>query len=69
MESRRKKFRELYDLASDPSETTNVIDQYSEVEFALANQISDIVSRGRTTAGNPQSNDTAWWEDLVWMKP
>ena len=69
MESRRKKSRELYDLASDPTETTNVIDQHSDVESALANQISDIVSRGRTTAGNLQSNDTAWWEDLVWMKP
>lgn len=69
MNSKMQKRRELYDLISDPSEVTNLIPQHQEVESRLTKQITDIINRGRTTPGEPQQNDTPWWDDLVWMKP
>ena len=68
METKAKKQeRELYDLATDPSETQNVIDQNPAVANQLADTISDIVRQGRSTPGPSQENDTPWWDDLVWM--
>ncbi len=58
---------ELYDLAHDPSEEKNVIDQYPEIANSLQNKITDIVVRGRTTPGERQQNDTAYWSDLTWL--
>lgn len=68
METKAKKQeRELYDLATDPGETQNVIDQNPAVANRLADTISDIVRQGRSTPGPSQENDTPWWDDLVWM--
>ena len=68
METKSKKQkRELYNLATDPGETENVIEQYPEVADRLAETISDIVRQGRSTPGPAQENDTPWWDDLVWM--
>ncbi len=67
MEHGKRQERELYDLDADPSETTNVISAHPEIAKKLVDAISNIVSNGRTTQGEPQSNDTPWWDDLVWM--
>lgn len=60
---------ELYDLASDPSETTNRLADKPEIAKRLTNQITDTVRRGRTTPGKAQANDTGYWKDLTWMRP
>ncbi len=60
--------RELYDLHADPSETNDVITQHPEVEQRMVALITRIVEQGRSSQGPPQSNDTSWWDDLVWMK-
>jgi arylsulfatase A len=69
MNSKTQKRRELYDLDTDLSETTNVIEQHPEIESRLTDQITNIVDQGRTTPGQPQQNDRPLWDDLVWMKP
>ncbi len=66
MEDQRHK-RELYDLANDPSEATNVIDLHAELASELAAKMTQIVRNGRSTPGKPQENDTPWWSDLVWI--
>jgi arylsulfatase A len=58
---------ELYNLATDPQEINNVIADHPELVQALEKKITDIICRGRTTDGVPQSNDTDWWGDLFWM--
>lgn len=63
----RKLGAELYDLATDPGETTNVIDQQPLIALELQTKITEIVRNGRTTSGAPQSNDTGYWDDLKWM--
>ena len=58
---------ELYDLSADPGETRNVLDQNPKIAEDLKSKISRIVSRGRSTDGPAQSNDTGYWDDLTWM--
>lgn len=67
MEKGRHK-RELYDLESDPSEKHNVLDEHASVANQLVEQISQIVRNGRSTPGQPQPNDTGWWDSLGWME-
>lgn len=61
--------RELYDMAADPGETTNVLDAHPQIAERLEAAITEIVRNGRTTEGAAQPNDTGWWEDLTWMDP
>lgn len=70
MEGRRpgEEGRELYNLRLDPGESTNVISEHPQVAAQLEAEITAIVREGRTTQGEPQANDTPWWNDLVWMK-
>ncbi len=60
---------ELYDLATDPEEASNVIADNPEIAESLEKKITDIVLNGRTTPGAKQSNDTGYWKDLTWIKP
>ena len=60
--------RELYNLASDPGEETNLIDSHPEIAERLEKDITDIVLNGRTTPGKSQNNDTGHWKDLTWIK-
>ena len=48
---------QLYDMETDPSETTNLYTSQSEVVTALLAQLESDVSRGRSTAGADQKND------------
>ncbi len=67
MEAGRQQ-RALYDIDSDPSEKNNVIGNYPDVTERLVARITKIIRSGRSTAGEPQPNDTQWWSDLVWME-
>ncbi len=58
---------ELCDLARDPGEEDNVMEQQREVAKPLEQKITDIVRRGRTNNGTPQRNDTGYWDHLTWM--
>ena len=64
----KKMGRELYNLASDPRESNNVLKQHPEIASELTKKITTIVNRGRTTAGPVVKNDTPWWPDLTWIK-
>jgi len=65
--SHRKQKEELYNLSSDPGETTNVLAQHEATATRLRTAITEIVRNGRTTPGAKQSNDTGYWNDLTWM--
>jgi hypothetical protein len=58
---------ELYDLSNDRPEKKNVADAYPETVERLQNQITEIIAKGRTTAGASQPNDTGYWPALSWM--
>ena len=64
----RKTGRELYNLASDPRETRNVLEKHPEIARELTEKITAIVNRGRTTDGPAVANNTPWWPDLTWIK-
>lgn len=63
---------ELYDLRSDVSETTNVIDEHPEVVKELTDSLAEYVKSGRSTKGEPQKNEPnnphGDWEQLEWME-
>ena len=67
MEDARRGKRELYDLAKDPGETTNVIEQHSEVAARLVAKLTVIVRNGRSSPGPVQKNDTPPWKELFWV--
>ena len=60
---------ELYDLASDPTESTNVYAANLTLASSLESNITEIVTSGRTTPGSAVGNDTGWWDDLEWIDP
>ena len=60
---------ELYDLSADPGEATNQIDSHPAIAKDLQDKATRIVTRGRTTAGTVQANDTSHWADLKWISP
>jgi arylsulfatase A len=63
-----KKLRhELYNLDEDPGEADDVYGQNVQLAARLEEKITEIVTRGRTTRGLPQPNDTGYWDDLAWM--
>ncbi|WP_442512151.1 sulfatase family protein [Novipirellula sp. SH528] len=64
----RKSKYELYDLAKDPAEASNVIALHPEIASSLQKKLTDIVINGRTTPGEAQANDTGYWSDLTWIK-
>ena len=69
MSSKSVRRRELYNLSADPGETNNLIDDHPDLEARMTHQLTEIVARGRTSAGTTQPNDTPWWDDLTWMRP
>lgn len=60
---------ELYDLSADPGESRNVIAAHAGIAAELEHAATAIVTRGRTTAGPVQANDTPYWSDLKWISP
>lgn len=49
---------QLYDLESDPGETTNLFDRHPEVAARLLKQLEMDVAGGRSTEGAASANDT-----------
>lgn len=60
---------ELYNLATDPAEAHDVAKQHAAVVAKLTDELTTIVTQGRSTAGPPQPNDQPWWDDLTWIDP
>lgn len=50
---------QLFDLASDPGEQTNLADRHPDRVKAMKAAMEQAIARGRTTAGPVQQNDTA----------
>jgi arylsulfatase A-like enzyme len=48
---------QLYDLDADPAETTNLSDQHPERVASMTRDLETLVKNGRSTPGEPQSND------------
>lgn len=67
LSSAKKHAEELYDLSNDPGEDRNVAEEFPERVEQLKAAATSIVLNGRTTPGNPQMNDTAYWKDLRWI--
>jgi len=66
METPKSK-RQLYNLAEDPGERDDVLQDNPDIAKKMHLQITEIVLNGRSTSGSRQANDTPWWNHLVWM--
>jgi len=62
-----KHAQKLYDLATDPAETSDLAAIFPERVKSLKVQVTSVVLDGRTTPGQPQVNDTGYWKDLSWI--
>ena len=60
---------ELYNLSSDPTESSNVYAANPAIAADLEAELTEIVTSGRTTPGAAVGNDTGWWDDLEWIDP
>jgi arylsulfatase A-like enzyme len=59
---------QLYDLDSDPAETTNLASAHPEIVQRLGRLLRSYIERGRSTAGVPQpAGITAEWKQLSWL--
>ena len=52
---------QLYDMLSDPMETTNIADRHPETVQQLTKELHKIISQGRSTEGTPQKNAGKTW--------
>jgi arylsulfatase A len=59
---------QLYDLATDPAEKTNVVAEHADVVRRLGHALREQIVNGRSTAGAPQPNDAvARWPQTAWL--
>ena len=60
---------QLYNLAKDPGEMTNLESKYPERVKSLKALLTQYVQEGRSTPGRPQKNDgPPTWPELEWME-
>jgi len=59
---------QLYDLAADRRETTNLADRHPEVVQRLGRLLRTAIERGRSTPGASQPYVRENWPQLGWMK-
>jgi arylsulfatase A len=59
---------QLYDLAADPKETTNLAARHPEVVQRLGRLLRSQIECGRSTPGAPQPYVQEGWPQLAWMK-
>ncbi len=59
--------RQLYDMKSDPGETTNLVDRHPDIVEELTDLAADHVRRGRSTPGPRQPNVGYPWAQLDWL--
>jgi len=58
---------ELYDLATDPGETKNVVAEHPAVVARLTRAMTKLVHDGRSTVGLKQKNYGEWWPQLTFV--
>jgi arylsulfatase A len=58
---------ELYNLDTDPGETTNLYFEQPEIVEKLKNKITDIIQNGRSTEGESQPFVKENWKQVTWM--
>jgi arylsulfatase A len=61
--------RQLYNMRTDPDETTNLIDEHPEVVSALTALAGEYVRNGRSTSGPDQRMSLQNWSQLDWLSP
>jgi hypothetical protein len=61
---------QLFDLRSDPSETTNLQAEAPQKVSELTEMLTDYILNGRSTPGKKQSNDPieGAWKQVGFMK-
>ena len=60
---------QLYDMEADPTERKNLEAVHPEVVKELKALLARYIQNGRSTPGEPQTNDgPEWWKQLSWMK-
>lgn len=60
---------QLYDLAADIGETTNIIEKHQEIAQELRAILKAHVLRGRSTPGPEQKNDGVQvWKTISWIE-
>lgn len=62
---------QLYNLQSDPKETTNLNEQYPEIVLELTQTLRRYIEQGRSTPGPRQDNDSKGihWKNVPWENP
>ncbi len=58
---------QLYNLANDPKETTNLAAAHPAVVQRLGQLMRETIERGRSTPGAPQKNAEGPWPQTAWM--
>jgi arylsulfatase A len=59
---------QLFDLAADPAEKTNVLADHPDVVHRLGHLMRDDIVNGRSTPGEPQPNTpTEEWKQTAWL--
>ena len=60
---------QLFDLAVDPAEKTNVLAKHPEIVQRLGHTMRDYIVTGRSTPGEPQQNTPVnkEWQQTAWI--
>lgn len=60
---------QLFDLAADPAEQTNLCDRHPDIVQRLGRRLAAIIAQGRSTPGAPQPNTSeADWPQMAWRE-
>ena len=58
---------QLYNLAQDPRETTNLADRHPDIVRRLGRLMRQTIERGRSTPGPDRPYEKAGWPQTAWM--
>ena len=61
--------RQLYNMRTDPDETTNLIEIRPDVVSELTALAGEYVRQGRSTPGSHQKTDLQNWPQIDWLSP
>ncbi|WP_414661124.1 sulfatase family protein [Horticoccus sp. 23ND18S-11] len=59
---------QLYNLATDPAEQTNLAAKHPEIVQRLGRLMRTTIERGRSTPGAPQKNAEGPWPQIAWRE-
>ncbi|MFD2255216.1 arylsulfatase [Luteolibacter algae] len=58
----------LFDMETDAVESTNLSKTHPEIVESLKKQLTEIITAGRSTPGEPQKLEgKAWWPQMTWL--